>query len=98
MIPRLLLKNLAATATGLLGILCAPAVRGDITYTHQFDPASSSQAQQVANSVAVAAAFYNQHGSFNKHWNAYYNAGIPTAEANYDGYMGYGGSRNERVV
>ena len=72
--------------------------RADITYTLQFDPASSSQAQQVANSVAVAAAFYNQHGSFNKHWNVYYNSGIPTAEAGYNGYMGFGGARNERVV
>jgi hypothetical protein len=79
-------------------LLTRPAALGDITYTLQFDPASSSQAQQVANSVAVVAAFYNQHGSFNKHWNVYYNAGIPTAEANYSGYMGYGNSRNERVV
>lgn len=79
-------------------LLWAPLVRGDITYTLQFDPASSSQAQQVANSVAVAAAFYNQNGSFNKHWNVYYNPGILTAEAGYNGYMGYGGSRNERVV
>lgn len=81
-----------------LALAAAPATRADITYTLQFDPASSAQAQQVANSVAVAAAFYNQHGSFNKHWNVYYNTGIPTAEANYSGYMGYGGTRNERVV
>lgn len=78
--------------------LAAMTGRGDITYTLQFSPGSSAQAQQVANSVAVAAAFYNQHGSFNKHWNVYYNTGIPTAEANYDGYMGFGGTRNERVV
>jgi len=83
---------------GLALLLIRPAAWGDITYTLQFDPASSPQAQQVANSVAAAAAFYNQHGSFNKHWNAYYNPGIPTAEGNYDGYMGYGGTRNERVV
>lgn len=76
----------------------APHARGDITYTLLFDPASSPQAQQVADSVAVAAAFYNQHGSFNKHWNVYYDPGIPTAQASYDGYMGYGNSRNERVV
>lgn len=89
-------KYLSVIAVVML--LTHPAAWADITYTLQFDPASSPQAQQVANSVAVAAAFYNQHGSFNKHWNAYYNAGIPTAEGNYDGYMGYGGTRNERVV
>src|SRR5690606_7789661 len=73
-------------------------VRGDITYHLNFDPASSWQAQEVANSVAAVAAFYNQHGSFNKHWAVTYHPGIPTAEGNYDGYMGYGGIRNERVV
>lgn len=72
--------------------------RGDITYHLNFDPASSWQAQEVANSVAAVAAFYNQHGSFNKHWAVTYHPGIPTAEGNYDGYMGYGGIRNERVV
>ncbi len=71
---------------------------GDITYTLQFTPASSPQAQQVANFVAVAAAFYNQYGSFNKHLTVYYNSGISTAEANYVGYMSFGGTRNERVV
>lgn len=94
-LPREFVVKLTAVA---LLLLPRPAAWGDITYTLQFNPASSPEAQQVANSVAVAAAFYNQHGSFNKHWNAYYNPGIPTAEANYDGYMGFGGTRNERVV
>lgn len=79
-------------------LLFQSAASGDITYSFNFDPASSPQAQQVANSVTAVAAIYNQHGSFNKHWNVYYNPGIPTAEANYNGYMGYGGTRNERVV
>lgn len=88
----------AVAALAFSSAFIAPPAHGDITYTLQFTPASSPEAQQVANSVAVAAAFYNQHGSFNKHWNVYYNAGIPTAEASYNGYMGYGGTRNERVV
>ncbi|GAA5131830.1 hypothetical protein JIN84_07260 [Luteolibacter yonseiensis] len=87
-----------ASAIALLSAVTVPALRADITYNLNFDPASSPQTQQVANSVAVAAAFYNQYGSFNKHWSVNYNAGIPTAEANYSGYMGYGGIRNERVV
>jgi hypothetical protein len=90
--------SLSVASVCLLLLLIRPAAWADITYTLQFNPAASPEAQQVANSVAVAAAFYNQHGSFNKHWNVYHNPGIPTAEANYDGYMGYGGSRNERVV
>lgn len=92
------LKTLSITIIGMALLLTRPAAFGDITYTLHFNPASSPEAQQVANSVAVAAAFYNQHGSFNKHWNVYYDSGIPTAQASYDGYMGYGGTRNERVV
>lgn len=92
------LKRRRAALSALTLALLAPSLRADITYTLYFDPASSPEAQQVADSVAVVAAFYNQHGSFNKHWSVYYNAGIPTAEANSEGYMGYGGSRNERVV
>lgn len=93
-----ILRPLLCSAIGVaISFLPRPA-SGDITYTLQFDPASSAEAQQVANSVAVAAAFYNQYGSFNKHWNVYHNPGIPTAEANYSGYMGFGGTRNERVV
>ena len=95
----------AMSLTGKTAVSLAPALaaatsptKADITYHLNFDPASSGEAQQVANSVAVAAAFYNQHGSFNKHWGVTYHPGIPTAEGNYDGYMGYGGTRNERVV
>jgi len=90
--------NRLTAAFSLSSAFLTSAVRADITYNLNFDPASSGQTQQVANSVAVAAAFYNQNGSFNKHWSVNYNAGIPTAEANYSGYMGYGGIRNERVV
>ena len=90
--------NLATVTLLAVAVWIRPAALADITYTLQFNPASSPEAQQVANSAAVAAAFYNQHGSFNKHWNVYYNPGIPTAEGNYDGYMGFGGTRNERVV
>ncbi len=71
---------------------------GDVTYTLHFDPASSPEAQQVANSVAEAVPVINQYGSFNKHWDVYYDAGIPTAEANYNGYIGCGGTRNTRVI
>lgn len=88
----------SAAHAALSAFLVAPAALADITYTLQFDPASSPEAQQVANSAAAVAAFYNQYGSFNKHWSVHYNSGIPTAEANYTGYMGFGNNRNERTV
>jgi hypothetical protein len=95
MVPR---KTSTAFAVASSLTLLSQSAHADITYSLQFDPASSPEAQQVANSVAVVADFYNEHGSFNKHWNVVYHPGIPTAEGNYDGYMGYGGVRNERVV
>lgn len=87
-----------ASCLALCLALVAQSAHGDITYHLNFNPANSGEEQQVANSVAVAAAFYNQHGSFNKHWSVSYNPGIPTAQANINGDMGFGGSRNERVV
>lgn len=79
-------------------VIATSSARGDVTYTLTFDPAASAEAQQVANAIAGVVPFINQYGSFNKHWNVFHNTGIPTAEANYDGYMGYGGTRNTRVV
>ncbi len=73
-----------------------PVARGDITYTLHLG--SSTEENQVAASVAEGAQIYNTYGSFNKHWDVYYNSGIPTAEANYAGYMGYGSQRTTRTV
>ncbi|MBN2784851.1 MAG: immunoglobulin domain-containing protein [Pontiellaceae bacterium] len=73
-------------------------VKADVTYSLTFDPASSAEAKTVADSVAEAVAIVNTYGSFNKHWTVYYNPGVPTAEANYTGYMAFGGTRNTRVV
>lgn len=81
--------------TGVL-LIASFSARGDVSYTLHLG--TSAEEQQVAASVAEAVSIINQYGSFNKHWDVYYNSGIPTAEANYSGYMGYGGTRNTRVV
>lgn len=91
-------KNIGLRMTSVMVLIGLSAARGDVTYTLQFDPASSVEAQQVATAIAEAVPVINQYGSFNKHWNVYQNPGIPTAEGSYDGYMGYGGTRNTRVV
>lgn len=77
-------------------VLTTLSVVADVTFSLHMG--ASAPETEVANSVRTAAALYNQYGSFNKHWNVYYNAGIPTAEANYDGYMGYGSQRTIRTV
>jgi hypothetical protein len=53
---------------------------------------------QIEVAVTEAVSFYNQQGSFNKSLNIYYSSGVPTAQANYDGVITFGGSRNTRVA
>ena len=81
---------------GLYLAVLAQPLHGDVTYT--LNLGGSAEEQQVAASVATAVQLCNTHASFNKHWNVFYNAGIPTAEGSYNGYMGYGGQRSVRVV
>ena len=90
------IQKLIAPALALLLLMVAPCVRGDITYTLHLG--GTAEELQVSNSVVTGAALYNKHGSFNKHWDVYYNAGIPTAEGSYSGYMGYGSQRTVRTV
>lgn len=72
-------------------------MRGEITYTFNLAGVPSPQKEEIEASVATAAALYNQYGSFNKHWNVYYNPGT-TAEASYDGYMALGTQRSVRTA
>lgn len=37
-----------------------------------------------------AVALYNRYGYFNKHITVNYNTGVPTAQANYDGWLEFG--------
>lgn len=45
-----------------------------------------------------AVAQYNRHGTFRKHITVNCNPGTPTAEANYDGWLQFGGSISYRVA
>jgi hypothetical protein len=82
----------------VLVLVWPSSVFGDITYTFHLDGVEQSIRTQIENSVTEAVALYNQHGSFNKSLNIYYNSGVPTAQANYDGVITFGGSRNTRVA
>ena len=59
-----------------LAALLARPLHGEVTYT--LNLGNSAEEQQVAASVAAAAELCNTYASLNKHWNVYYNAGIPT--------------------
>lgn len=80
------------------GLIFSALVSADITYTLHLDGVDAGIRTQITNSMKEAVGYYNCYGSFNKHLNIYYNAGVPTAQANYDGVITFGGSRNARVA
>ncbi|MGE4285645.1 MAG: LamG-like jellyroll fold domain-containing protein, partial [Phycisphaerae bacterium] len=90
------IKRSLLTVVVLL-ILCGVA-SADIGYSLHLEGVDPSIASQVSNSVAEAVEIYNRYGSFNKWLNVYYNVGVPTAQANFDGVITFGGSRNTRVA
>lgn len=53
---------------------------------------------RIAGAMSAAVAFYNQHGEFDKRVTANYSPGTPTADANYNGWINFGGSINKRVA
>ena len=79
-------------------IFIQSAAHAAITYTLHLDGVNSSIASQISNSMTEAVNIYNSNGTFDKHLNVYYSAGVPTAQANYDGVITFGGSRNTRVA
>jgi len=83
---------LAATA------FASAPLQADLTYTLHLDGVDPGIAAQVSNSMAEATAVYNRYGDFDKHLNVYWNGGVPTAQANYDGVITFGGSRHTRVA
>jgi hypothetical protein len=54
--------------------------------------------KQIVASMDAAVKLYNQHGVFNKRVWANNSPGTPTADANYEGWINFGGSRNTRVA
>lgn len=53
---------------------------------------------RIVYAMDGAVAQYNRYGTFRKHITVNYNPGTPTAEANYDGWLQFGGSIGYRVA
>ena len=45
---------------------------------------------RITYAMDGAVAQYNRYGTFNKHITVNYNPGVPTAQANYDGWLEFG--------
>lgn len=54
--------------------------------------------RRIVAAMDAAVAFLNEHGAFRKQVTAHNSPGTPTADANYDGWINWGGSINRRVA
>ena len=54
--------------------------------------------KRIADAMDAAVALYNKTGVFKKTVTANDSPGTPTADANYDGWINFGGSINARVA
>ncbi|MCW1887044.1 hypothetical protein OKA04_20065 [Luteolibacter flavescens] len=75
-------------------------VRTDLKYQlsggHEKWP--EDRKKRITDAMDAAVALYNKTGSFKKHVTANNSPGTPTADANYDGWINFGGSINTRVA
>lgn len=54
--------------------------------------------KRITDAMDAAVALYNTHGVFKKQLWANNSPGTPTADANYEGWINFGGSINARVA
>jgi autotransporter-associated beta strand protein len=81
-------------------LAAAAPVRAALTFTVGGTWPDEARRTAAVNALQSAVNRYNAYGNFgNYNVYAYYDAGIPTAQANYLGSIGYGGTYpNERVT
>ncbi len=97
------IRRLSACLLGSFVTLPAVLTAGALTYSlHQNGAGWPADARErIDNAMAEAVALYNEHGYFEKHVTANYNPGVPTAHANYDGWIEFGsnsGFQNTRTA
>lgn len=54
--------------------------------------------KRIVDAMEAAVMYFNEHADFEKHVTANNSPGTPTADANYDGWINWGGSINRRVA
>lgn len=75
-------------------------LQGPLTYglSNGHENWPEDRKKRIVEAMDAAVAFYNQHGNFKKHVTANNSPGTPTADANWDGWINWGGSINRRVA
>ncbi|MEX1116947.1 MAG: autotransporter-associated beta strand repeat-containing protein [Akkermansiaceae bacterium] len=85
----------------LLAVLLLTTVPG-CALTYQLAGGNTSwpadKRAAIVSAMNAAVALYNANGYFPRHLTANYNAGVPTAQANYSGWIDFGGSISTRVA
>ena len=101
----MLKRSPASTIGALIAFAAVAGAAGEARATLGFNVATSGWPNDAHRTAAVNAIQssvnrYNAYGDFgNYNVHVYYNAGIPTAQANYLGSIGFGGTYpNERVM
>lgn len=78
----------------------APYLKGPLTYglSGGSENWPEDRRKRIVDAMNEAVAFLNKHGNFKKHVTANNSPGTPTADANYDGWINWGGSISRRVA
>lgn len=75
-------------------------LKGPLTYQlsggHEKWP--EDRKNRIVAAMDAAVAFLNEHGDFKKNVTANNSPGTPTADANFDGWINWGGTINRRVA
>lgn len=101
-LPVLLLSAAMSThlpAKDVAGPATKPA-KFKISYTLSdgSDKWPADKRKAIVDAMDAAVAFYNANGEFDKQIRVSYSPGTPTADANYNGHIRFGGSISRRVA
>ncbi len=92
------MKKTSALIVCLYSVFSINFTQADVTYTLHLEGVNSDIANTISNSMSEAAWYFNTYGKVTKHCNVYYSSSVPTAQANFDGVITFGGLRNTRVA
>ena len=96
------LPLLSALLLLAVGATTKPATRPAPKLTYKLADGSdkwpADARKQIVDAMDAAVALYNANGTFDKQVTANYSPGTPTADANYSGWMNFGGQIGTRTA
>lgn len=96
------LPTRARCCASLLAAFFLTAAQSPAQLTYQLADGNASwpadKRAGIVSAMNAAVALYNANGYFPRNLTANYNAGVPTAQGNYSGWIDFGGSISTRVA